>query len=340
MDEQPPLNQKNNPVPRQQVDLQTDKIYVVQQDDHIRLDKYIALSIPKYTRSYILRLIKSDCVHVNQQLKKPGYLVRAGDQISISIPEYETQTALPEAIPLDILYEDNDILIINKQAGLVIHPAPGHANGTLVNALLNYNSVQFSKVDRYGIVHRLDRDTSGCLMVAKNRNAQTYLNNAFKERTIEKRYCALVNGQMQKEQGIIDFPIGRHPTHRKKMSIHARHHRNAETHWSVSCKFDYFTLLNVLLKTGRTHQIRVHLAAINHPIVGDPLYGKNRNLHNQESIVQAHLKQINRQMLHAKLLGFTHPKTKQFMRIAAPMPDDMAQIVEILLDKGPQIFSI
>jgi len=317
-----------------QAELQTHNIVVTENDAQIRLDKFISRLMVEYSRSYILRLIKSDCIHVNQQLKKPGYLVRTGDQISITIPECEPQTALPEPIPLEILYEDQDLLVVNKQAGLVVHPAPGHANGTLVNALLYYNSMQFSNVDRFGIVHRLDQDTTGCLLVAKNRSSQTILNSAFKERAIEKKYCALVHGQMEKNRGIIDYPIGRHPTNRKKMSIHARQHRSAETHWKVSCQFEHFSLLDILLKTGRTHQIRVHLSAMNHPIVGDPLYGKNRSLHNQNSIVQAQLKQINRQMLHAKQLGFMHPTTNQFVQVVAPMPDDMVRILNVLQKDG------
>ena len=310
--------------------LHTHELVVSESNAHTRLDKFISQLLDQYTRSYIVRLIKSDCIHVNQQIKKPGYLVLTGDIIHITIPDCEPQDAIPEPIPLDILYEDNELLIINKQAGLVVHPAPGHPNGTLVNALLHYDSKQFSKVNRFGIVHRLDQDTTGCLLVAKNRVSQTYLNNAFKERTIEKKYCAIVNGRMDKKQGIIDFPIGRHPTNRKKMSINARHHRSAETHWNVSCQFEHFTLLNVLLKTGRTHQIRVHLAAINHPIVGDPLYGKNRNWHHLKTDLQFQLKQINRQMLHAMQLGFMHPTTNQFIRINAPLPTDMNQILDVI----------
>jgi 23S rRNA pseudouridine1911/1915/1917 synthase len=310
--------------------LHTHEIVVSENEAHVRLDKLISQQLEQYTRSFILRLIKTDCILVNQQIKKPGYIVRTGDLISITILDCEPQTALPEPIPLEILYEDDELLIINKQSGLVVHPAPGHANGTLVNALLHYNSRQFSKVNRFGIVHRLDQDTTGCLLVAKNRFSQAYLNDAFKERTIEKKYCAIVNGRMNKNQGIINYPIGRHPTNRKKMSINARQHRSAETHWNVSCQFEHFTLLDVLLKTGRTHQIRVHFSAINHPIVGDPLYGKNRNWHYLKTNLQAHLKQINRQMLHAMQLGFVHPTTKQFMRIIAPLPEDMRQILDVL----------
>jgi len=312
------------------IDCQTHRFIVSEKDAHRRLDNFIHGFMPQYTRSYVTRLIKSNAIHVNQQLKKQGYLVRTGDQVTLTIPESEPQTDLPEPIPLEILYEDMDLLVINKQAGLVVHPAPGHANGTLINALLHYNSEQFSKVDRYGIVHRLDQDTTGCLLIAKTRFSQTFLNHAFKERNIEKKYCALVKGQMKKKQGIIDFPIGRHPTNRKKMSIHARQHRKAETHWKVSCQFDFFSLLDILLKTGRTHQIRVHLAAINHPIVGDPLYGKNRNYHNIQPEIQAHLKQINRQMLHAQQLGFIHPTNKRFIRIDAPLPDDMIKMLDTL----------
>jgi 23S rRNA pseudouridine1911/1915/1917 synthase len=313
-----------------QADLKTQHIVVTENDSHIRLDKLISKWMPQYTRSHIIRLIKSDCIHVNQYLKKPGYIVRTGDQITIVIPEYESQAILPEPIPLEILYEDNDLLIVNKQAGLVVHPAPGHANGTFVNALLHYNSMQFSKVDRFGIVHRLDQDTTGCLLVAKNRSSQVFMNKAFSERTIKKTYFALVHGHMKNNQGIIDYPIGRHPTDRKKMSIHARRYRSAETHWKVSDQFAHFALLELLLKTGRTHQIRVHLSAINHPIVGDPLYGRKKNIHNQKPNVQTQLKIIKRQMLHAKELGFIHPVTKQFMHIVAPLPADMLQTLNVL----------
>jgi len=312
-------------------DLQTHHIVVTEKNARIRLDKFVSEILSDYSRSYVLRLIKTNYIHVNNQSKKSAYLLKPGDQIRISIPENEEQTAIPEPIPLNILYEDQDLLIVNKQAGLVVHPSPGHSSGTLVNALLHYNSIQFSNVDRYGIVHRLDKDTTGCLLVAKNRMSQTSLNNAFKDRTIQKKYCALVCGQMSEKQGIINYPIGRHPTNRKKMSIHARHHRIAETHWKVSYQFEHFTLLDVLLKTGRTHQIRVHLSSINRPIVGDPIYGKNRKWNHQNDNVLSQLKQINRQMLHAKKLGFIHPTTKQYMQVNAPLPDDMAQVLDCFL---------
>ncbi|ETR73742.1 MAG: 23S rRNA pseudouridine synthase [Candidatus Magnetoglobus multicellularis str. Araruama] len=311
--------------------MQTHTFVVDDKSAQMRLDIFITRLFPQYTRSFVSRLIKTDCVHINDHLnKKTSYQVKAGDRLTLVIPKMDQPTDRPEAIPLDILYEDQDVVVINKQAGLVVHPAPGHANGTLVNALLHYNQKQFSQVERFGIVHRLDQDTTGCLIVAKNRQSQTILNQSFKDRTIEKKYCCIVSGQMDKEHGIIDFPIGRHPTNRKKMSIRARNNRNAETHWQVHSRFDHFSFLNVLLKTGRTHQIRVHLAAINHPVVGDSLYGNNRKWHNLKPDILKQLKQTNRQMLHACQLGFTHPIRQQFMCVEAPLPEDMIQLIELL----------
>jgi len=312
------------------IDMQNYHFDVTEKQNKLRLDTCISHFLPQYTRSYISRLIKTEAVHVNQHLKKASYLVKTGDCISILITEREQLSAIPEDIPLDILYEDQDILIINKQAGLVIHPAPGHASGTLVNALLHYNNQQFSKVDRFGIVHRLDQDTTGCLIVAKNMQSQNYLNQLFKNRTIEKKYLCLVNGQMKQQKGIIDLPIGRHPTHRKKMSVHAKISRHAETAWKLSRQFDHFALLEIFLKTGRTHQIRVHLAAINHPVVGDQVYGKQRNWEHCQQAVQVCIKKIHRQMLHAHEVGFMHPRTNKFLRITAPLPVDMADVLSVL----------
>jgi len=308
--------------------MQTHIIDVTEQNQKERLDVAIVNFLPQYTRSHIIRLIKTGFILVNNRSKKASYKVRTGDQIKIRVPECQQLDALPESIPLKIIYEDQDILIINKQANLVIHPAPGHLNGTLVNALLHYNNQQFLNVNRFGIVHRLDQDTTGCMVVAKNRMAQNHLNNAFKERSVDKRYQCVVYGRMPSEKGKIDFPIGRHPVHRKKMSTIGKHVRSAETHWKVSFQFNQFTLLNILLKTGRTHQIRVHCAAINHPIVGDPLYGSQKNNRNYKSDIQDYLKGITRQMLHAYKLGFVHPGTQKYMQFEAPLPQDMAEFLE------------
>ncbi|MBF0449761.1 MAG: RluA family pseudouridine synthase [Candidatus Magnetomorum sp.] len=310
--------------------MQTHIIEVTEQDANKRLDLIIVQLLPQYTRSHISRLIKTDCIQVNQLSKKTSYSVRNGDLIHIVVPESQQLEAQPESIPLHILYEDQDILVINKPAGLVVHPAPGHANGTLVNALLYYNDQRFSSVSRFGIVHRLDQDTTGCLVVAKNMLSQNVLNTAFKDRKIKKNYLCVVHGQMNAQKGRIDLPIGRHPVHRKKMSTTGKHSRTAETHWRVSKQFQQFTLLNVLLKTGRTHQIRVHLAAINHPIVGDPLYGNHRNWRNIKPDIQQCLKKINRQMLHAFQLGFIHPTTKEYIQFEASLPLDMTEFLELL----------
>ncbi|KPA08840.1 pseudouridine synthase, RluA family [Candidatus Magnetomorum sp. HK-1] len=308
--------------------MQTHIIDVTEQNEKKRLDIVITRLFPQYTRSNITRLIKTGCIQVNSLSKKASYLVRNGDRINIIVPECQQIEALPESIPLHVLYEDQDILVINKQANLVIHPAPGHPGGTLVNALLHYNDQHFSKVDRFGIVHRLDQDTTGCLVIAKNRQSQNYLNTAFKERTIKKRYQCVVHGQMNTQKGQIDLPIGRHPVNRKKMSTIGKHTRSAETHWKVSYQFQYFTLLDILLKTGRTHQIRVHCAAIHHPIVGDPLYGHQKNWRHYNPDVHAYLKKISRQMLHAYQLGFVHPTTQKYIQFEAPLPQDMAGFLE------------
>jgi len=296
-----------------------------------RLDLFVSQLFPNFTRSYIVRLIKTNCIQVNDSLKKASYLVREGDHISIEIPERQEQlNANPEPIPLKIVYEDDDIIVINKSAGMVVHPAPGHSNGTLVNALLHYNDQQFSKIDRFGIVHRLDQDTTGCIVVAKNAQAQLFLNESFKDRKIKKHYMCIVYGQMDTDKGKINLPIGRHPIHRKKMSTISKNGRSAETHWHLSCQFNQFALLNILLKTGRTHQIRVHLAAMNHPIVGDQLYGNQRNWRNVNSSIQPYVKKIKRQMLHAFRLGFTHPSTKKYIQFEASLPVDMEEFLTTL----------
>ena len=304
---------------------------VTESDAKKRLDLLVVQLLPDSTRSYVARLIKTNCIQVNQTLKKPSYLVRNGDIISISEPEIQQQLqAQPEPIPLSILHEDHDIIVINKPERMVVHPSPGHSQGTLVNALLHHNNQQFSTVERFGIVHRLDKDTTGCIVVAKNVRAQLFLNEAFKARQIKKKYVCVVHGQMKNDKGRIDLPIGRHPVHRKKMSTNSKYPRSAETHWKVSCQFEYFSLLHVLLKTGRTHQIRVHLSAIHHPIVGDPSYGKQRNWRNLNPYIQSCLKHIKRQMLHAFQLGFIHPSTKEYVQFEAALPNDMDEFLKTL----------
>jgi 23S rRNA pseudouridine1911/1915/1917 synthase len=248
----------------------------------------------------------------------------------------------PEPIPIDILYEDDHIIMVNKQPGLVVHPAPGHFSGTLVNGLL-YHCPDLGGIGgelRPGIVHRLDKDTSGTLVVAKHAAAHTNLSRQFKSRKIQKQYLALVHGDVKKAAGSIKLPIGRHPVDRKRMSTVSPSGRTAETAWSVKEQFQGFALLEVDLKTGRTHQIRVHCAALDHPIVGDTVYRPRklektiaRDYRQADKILQV-LKSVKRQMLHAWRLSFRHPHTGKVVSFESPLPEDMASIIQRIRDSG------
>ena len=262
---------------------------------------------------------------------KPGYRVKNGDQVKGIIPPPEPLTFRPEPIPIEILFEDDQMIVVNKQPGLVVHPAPGHYSGTLVNALL-YHCPTLGSIGgkiRPGIVHRLDKDTSGVLVVARNDAAHHHLARQFKSRQVKKRYLALVHGQVKGESGTVAFPIGRHPVDRKKMSTRSRKARGAETRWKVKERFDGVTLLDLDLKTGRTHQIRVHCAAIGHPVVGDAVYGGRRRLaiSGSRENVSPQIK-VARQMLHAQFLQLVHPEDQRPMSFEAPLPADMAELIE------------
>ncbi|UCG07968.1 MAG: RluA family pseudouridine synthase [Desulfobacterales bacterium] len=310
-------------------------------DEGKRLDLVVASHLPGCSRSFAANLILAENVRVDGDPKKPGYRVRAGNLIHGHVPAPEPLEFKPEPIPLDILFEDEHLVVINKAPGLVVHPAPGHYSGTLVNALL-YHCPDLEGIGgklRPGIVHRLDKDTSGTLVVAKTAAAHEYLAKQFKARKIQKEYLALVFGEFDSEKGTISLPIGRHPADRKRMSTFSRKHREAETKWEIYERFKGLTLLTIHLKTGRTHQIRVHCAAINHPVVGDPVYRPRKLMKNiakdfsgiPASIVDT-LQSIKRQMLHAWQLGFTHPKTGEKMVFEAPMPEDMAEFLDKLRD--------
>jgi len=301
----------------------------------IRLDVFLAERLPDCSRSFAGQLIAGERVKVNGQARKPGYRLKAGDTVSGCIPPPKPSGYLPESIPLHILYEDHDIVVINKPPGLVVHPAPGHASGTLVNALL-YHCPDLGAIGeemRPGIVHRLDKDTSGTLVVAKNATALEHLAAQFKERSVRKDYLALVHGDMPADCGTIRLPVGRHPVDRKRMSTHSRKGREAETGWRVVRRLVGFTLLELRLKTGRTHQIRVHCAAIQRPIVGDPVYGRRKAPADRVEI-QALLASVGRQMLHAWRLEIVHPRTGERMRFEAPLPDDMERLIVALTDRG------
>ena len=318
-------------------------IIVEESDSGRRLDTVVASVLSGCSRSLAATLIAGQHILVNQQPKKPGSHIKTGDRIEGHIPAPEPVDYAPEPIPLHVLYQDRHIIVINKQAGIVVHPAPGHSRGTLVNALL-FHCPDLDAIGgeiRPGIVHRLDKDTTGTMVVAKNAKAQEELSRQFKAREVHKTYLALVYGNLPSETGEIKLPIGRHPVDRKRMSTTTRKGRAAETAWKVRERLDGITLLELNLKTGRTHQIRVHCAAIGHPVVGDPVYRSpklTRNLKdklsNHPSPIIAALKSADRQLLHAWQLGLTHPNSGKHMTFEAPPPADMEEMIAGLRRNG------
>ena len=299
-----------------------------------RLDAFVAALFPDISRSTISRLIRLGEITVRHSIKKPGFRLSPGDMISVSIPDLEPSSHLtPEPMDLAILFEDPAILVINKPPGLVVHPSPGHAQGTLANGILHHIPAiagvgGFPK--RPGIVHRLDQDTSGALVVAKTEKTYHDMVLQFKERLISKTYLGLVYGNIDKDSGRIVLPIGRHAKNRKKMGItDSSNARYAETHWKLRERFEQVSLVELDIKTGRTHQIRVHCAAIHHPIVGDQVYGfkKPGRLFDDNPLLKKFIQTIPRQMLHAWRLGFIHPETRENMQFEAPLPDDMTAVI-------------
>lgn len=296
-----------------------------------RLDVVISECLEDCSRSYAAQLIQQGTVQVNLNLCKPSYRVRLEDQVSGYLPKPALSEFAPEAIDLNILYEDAFLIVINKPPGLVVHPAPGHPSGTLVNGLLYHcpDLAAFGGEIRPGIVHRLDKDTSGVMVVAKQPATHEQLAAQFQNRTVRKIYLAIVQGDMKASRGEIHLPIGRHPTARKQMSTVSGKMRSAETHYRVREILNGATLLELDLKTGRTHQIRVHCAAIHHPVVGDPVYGGRNNavIRRGPGSIQRVATQIRRQMLHAWRLGFTHPVDGQWHRFEADIPEDMQALL-------------
>jgi len=314
-------------------------ILVDESEHNRRLDAVVAAHLPDCSRSLAANLIGNHEILVDNQPKKPGYRLKSGEQILGRIPVPEPVEYKPEPIPLNILYQDSDLVVLNKPAGLVVHPAPGHASGTLVNALLHHcpDLGGIGGEIRPGIVHRLDKDTSGTMVVAKNAAALEALAKQFKDRTVRKTYLALVYGELKKDAGTIDLPIGRHPVHRKQMSTTTRKGRHAATSWRVCEKFTGITLLELTLKTGRTHQIRVHCAAMGHPVVADQVYCSRKRLKDMDrlfsgesSSMVVQLKAVPRQMLHAWRLRLTHPDTGEIMTFESPIPTDMEMVIEKL----------
>jgi 23S rRNA pseudouridine1911/1915/1917 synthase len=295
----------------------------------------VAAEIDHCSRSFAATLIRQGCIRVDGSTKKPGYLLKAGETVSGKIPPPASPISLPEEIPLQILYEDAELLVVNKAPGMVVHPAPGHDGGTLVNALMHHCSdlAGISGTLRPGIVHRLDKDTSGALVVAKNSRSMHHLAAQFKSREVRKHYLALVYGIPGARSGSIDHPIGRHPVDRKKMSVNTHTPRSALTYWQVREQFIGSCLLDLDIRTGRTHQIRVHCQTMGHPVIGDPVYG-NRGEKKRLTAVSAEISRavmtLNRQMLHAWRLSFIHPTTGNRMMLDAPLPADMLQLIHRL----------
>jgi 23S rRNA pseudouridine1911/1915/1917 synthase len=315
------------------------KITVKAPDGGKRLDFIVSAVSPDCSRGLAAELIRAGRVRVCDAVKKAGYRVRIGEEISVMIPPPAVSAFGPEAIPLHILYEDAAMVVINKQPGIVVHPSPGHASGTLVNALLHHcpGIEAIGGELRPGIVHRLDQDTSGAMVIAKNAIAMKHLAEQFKSRSIRKDYLALVYGVVKADCGTISLPIGRHPVDRKRMSTRSRKTRTAETDWFVEERFDGVTLLRVQIHTGRTHQIRVHCVEIHHPIVGDPVYGgrrKSRMVAGLSPRVQRLTRSAGRQMLHAWRLQFIHPVTEVPVQFESPLPADMATVVTALRGEG------
>lgn len=294
-------------------------------DENVRLDKFLAEENEELSRSYIQHLIDTEHVRVNGKVGKASYKLRVGDQIVIEIPEATELEVKAEPIPLDVIYEDEHIIIINKAWDMVVHPALGNYSGTLVNALLYHceHLAGISGVIRPGIVHRLDKDTSGVLVVAKSELAHHSLIDQFKQRTVEKIYVALVKGYLPYDKGVIDAPIGRDPKDRKKMAVVRENSKNAVTRFEVEERFHDYTWVKIHLETGRTHQIRVHFNYLGYPVVGDDKYGFRETL------------PVQRQMLHAYQLTVYHPVTGEKMTFTAPIHDDMREILAYLREHNP-----
>lgn len=293
-----------------------------------RIDKFLSCRLEEVSRSYIQKLIKEGHVSVNGKPVKANYKLGAGDEISVEIPEAKEPDILPEDIPLDILYEDQDILVVNKPKGMVVHPATGHYNGTLVNALMYHCKDSLSGINgvmRPGIVHRIDMDTTGSLLVCKNDEAHRILAEQLKEHTIRREYHAIVYGNIKEDTGTVDAPIGRHPTDRKKMSINHKNGKQAVTHYEVLERFGNFTYIRCRLETGRTHQIRVHMASLHHPLLGDEVYGPSS---------RPPFPGLKGQVLHAKILGIYHPATGEYMEFDAPLPQYFVDLLQKLRRKS------
>lgn len=287
-----------------------------------RIDKYLSEACCGLTRSYLQKLLKSQLVEVDGKTVKNSYRVSAGETVELEVPEAVEPEIEAEPIPLDILYEDKDIILINKPKGMVVHPAAGHYSQTLVNGLMYHCRGELSGINgvmRPGIVHRIDMDTTGVLIVCKNDFAHNSIAEQLKVHSITRKYYAIVHGVISENEGTVDAPIGRHPVDRKKMSINDKNGKHAVTHYRVLERFKQFTYVECQLETGRTHQIRVHMASLNHPLLGDSVYGPSKCPF-----------KLQGQTLHAGVLGIIHPRTGEYMEFSAPLPEYFENLLEKL----------
>ena len=288
-----------------------------------RLDKYLSLIYPDISRSFFQKLIKDDGVLVNDKPEKASYRMNPEDMVSVTFPDAIETAIEPENIPLDILYEDEDLLIVNKPKGMVVHPSAGHYSGTLVNAIMYHCKDSLSGINgeiRPGIVHRIDMDTTGSLIVCKNDNSHVNVAEQIKVHSVNRIYEGIVFGNVKEDEGTINAPIGRHPVERKKMAINEKNGKEAITHYKVLKRFGNHTYMQFKLETGRTHQIRVHMSSIGHPLIGDSLYASGKTA----------FKNLQGQTLHAKTIGFVHPTTHEYMEFEAPLPEYFENLLCLL----------
>ena len=290
-----------------------------------RIDKFLSETLPEYSRSFIQKVVKDGGVLVDEKCVKSNYKLSSGQILKLNVPELVEPDIVPEDIPLDILYEDDDIIVVNKPKGMVVHPAAGHYTGTLVNALMYHcrdNLSGINGVTRPGIVHRIDMNTTGVLVACKNDAAHIFLSEQLAVHSITRKYNAIVHNSFKENSGTVDAPIGRHHIDRKKMAIDYKNGRNAVTHYSVISNYGKYAYIECQLETGRTHQIRVHMSSIGHPLLGDDVYGSGKSPYRLEG-----------QTLHARVLGFVHPSTGKYMEFEAPLPDYFKEIIVDLENK-------
>lgn len=298
------------------------RFLITEELEEERIDKCISMLIDSLSRSYIQKLIKEGQVFVNDKTVKGSYRVKTDDEVSFRLPPSEEPNIVPEDIPLDILYEDNDVVIVNKPKGMVVHPAAGHYSGTMVNALMFHCGHELSGINgvmRPGIVHRIDKDTTGSVIVCKNDTAHNSIALQLKDHSITRRYHAICHGVLKEDEGTINKPIGRHPSDRKKMAVNEKNGKHAVTHYKVLQRFSDYTYIECRLETGRTHQIRVHMASIGHPLLGDEVYSNRKTPFHLEG-----------QTLHAKLIGFVHPTKGEYIEVDSVLPAYFQHLLEIL----------